>query len=228
MENKVVFTLLLLCGMQQAWSLPSEFADTAATELVTEVTDLTTPMPAFSCAARPGITVELDKLAGDWFEVARVPNVEQTQCLKYVVPKELKDNKLEIQMHFISTVNDKWDPAHETVSFPWSDTGIFTGEVQGTPVKYMIADTDHSTYALICGELGSAGRVQQVVKLWTRDRLLTDQQIELIKNRYNTVGNAEDLFWLEQRDAKCSGFMCSAGSAVIALCSALLLALRSA
>ncbi|KAH8297496.1 hypothetical protein KR044_013241, partial [Drosophila immigrans] len=167
-------------------------------------------------------------ISGYWYEVARVPDVDDSQCLNYSIPaKADADNKIDIQLEYVNTADGKWEPSKDSALFPWDDNakkGIFSwtiGETTMLPVTFKMISTDNTSYAFLCGYMGIAP--VQLFKVLTRQRELTAEQKTQVQQKFNDFGQSGTLIWVEQSEQKCNSAIRTTGGTLFALVVALLL-----
>ncbi|XP_034477285.1 uncharacterized protein LOC117783844 [Drosophila innubila] len=238
MNTKISVVLLLLvgCSLQRVYSEDTTPAPTPTTKPTgdTTVSDApTTVTPPFStCPAFAGKPVDLKAISGDWYEAGRAPDVDVSQCLKYTLPSTPNANsKLEVQLEFVNTADNKWDHMKETGLLPWdanAQNGIFNwnaGETVQIPVTLKLVDTDAKSYAFVCGYTGVAPT--PIFKVLTRKRELSTEDKNKVQEQFNTFVPVTKLIWVEQSEAKCNSAMRSAGGFIVALALVLLIRQRN-
>ncbi|KAM8713205.1 hypothetical protein ACLKA7_013506 [Drosophila subpalustris] len=243
-KASVVLLLLLGCSLQRVYSQdpttagttasPTTASPTTSETTVSGETTVTTAKPPFStCAAYAGAPVDLEAISGDWYEAGRAPDTDVSQCLKYVVPSSPNaNNKLEVQMEFVNTADNKWDHEKDSGLLPWdanAQNGIFNlsiGETVKLPVTLKLVDSDPKSYALLCGYLGIASN-EPIFKVLTRKRELNDAEKKQVQDNFNGFVSNTDLVWVEQNEGKCNSAMRSAGGFIVALALVLLVLQRN-
>ncbi|TDG38521.1 hypothetical protein AWZ03_015057, partial [Drosophila navojoa] len=175
-----------------------------------------------------GTVIDLKGLSGLWFETARGFNLDKMECLNYTVPDSPNDkNMVELQLEFVDAANSKWDNVKRSKSLFWDDNaknGIFTWNIEESSnmtVTYKLLETDHTSYALFCGNSDSTSL--PLYKVWTRNRHLTDEQKIFIQNKFKEMLQLQYLNYVEQSEEKCNNSaMRAAGRALLALALALI------
>ncbi|XP_060655175.1 uncharacterized protein LOC132790611 [Drosophila nasuta] len=212
----IVLVLLLGCFMQTTYS-----EDPTTNEP-------TTIAPEFSCTTHNGLATDLEAIAGSWYEAARASDEDDAQCLKYSIEATPDgDNRINIKLEYVSTVDGKWEPEIDSALLPWDDNaknGIFSwtnDETSETSVTFKMVSMDNSSYAFLCGYKGIAS--VPLFKVLTRERALSSDQKTLIEEKFNDLSQNEALVWVEQSEQKCNSAMRSIGQTLLVLLSALLI-----
>ncbi|XP_030373767.1 uncharacterized protein LOC115623524 [Scaptodrosophila lebanonensis] len=166
---------------------------------------------SWSCYANAkDFPIDLEKMAGYWYEAARVPNVDVLECLNVSVPATVSSSdKLDLELSYISTVNGKWLPTHEVISFPANslENGNFvlqfSSSTLNVTVVYKLVYTDYSTVALLCG-YASISPVP-LFKLFTRQREINPAYKKLIEDKASNYSLLSQVYWEEQSVDSCNG-----------------------
>ncbi|KAH8384732.1 hypothetical protein KR093_007104, partial [Drosophila rubida] len=160
------------------------------------------------------------QLSGDWYEVARAPDVDNTQCPKYELPSTPDaDNYIDIKLEYVS--GSSGDAESESGRFPWDDdtkNGIFSWSIGGIsklPVTFKVVDADSTSYVFLCGYMGIAP--VPLFKILTRQRELSDAQKTNVQQRFNDFGQTATLVWVEQNEEKCNSAMRATGGSLLLL-----------
>ncbi|KAH8363398.1 hypothetical protein KR084_009565 [Drosophila pseudotakahashii] len=149
-----------------------------------------------------GFAFNLTELAGYWYEAMRIPNVQVTECLNVSVPAEINNTNLNLDVTYVSTLNNGWNLTKEVVTFPWSNStqhGIF--ELKTGSVSYKLVTTDYVSIAVLCG-YGSSSAIP-IFKLFTRDREVSQEIYELINTQAEQAGYESLINWEKQSLAEC-------------------------
>ncbi|XP_020818395.1 uncharacterized protein LOC110191786 [Drosophila serrata] len=153
-----------------------------------------------------GFSINLTDLSGYWYEVARVPNVDVLACLNVSVPAETKNDKLSLDLNYISTVNDDRQFNNESISFSWNnDTqhGRFNLDYDIATVTYKMVYVNYTSVALLCGF--SSILPIPLFKLFSRVPEISQQARDVIQYVANTYNVSDQIAWEEQMPDRCNG-----------------------
>ncbi|KAH8405206.1 hypothetical protein KR222_010341, partial [Zaprionus bogoriensis] len=161
-------------------------------------------------------------ISGIWYDAARAPDVESTQCLSFSMPSADVDNNITLELEYVETDDNKWEHSKKTLSFPF-DEQAKKGIVSSSGVTYKVAKLDSASRMYIC----AYASVFQGFKVLTRQRELSDQTKSEIQQEFKELDENASLVWVEQSDEKCNSAMRTAGGALVALAFALLVVRRN-
>ncbi|XP_017102829.2 uncharacterized protein [Drosophila bipectinata] len=164
-------------------------------------------LKSWNCQAdNIGTQLNLTALSGNWYEAARVPNVAVMECLNVSVPNEIVNNKLTLGLNYIDTTNGGRSFTNESVDFSWNNStqhGIFELDFEKVSVTYKLVFTDNADVAFICG-YGSISPIP-LFKLLTREREISEEKIEIVKNIAKIYGVDSMISWQDQSPGRCNG-----------------------
>ncbi|XP_039494464.1 uncharacterized protein LOC120453708 [Drosophila santomea] len=149
-----------------------------------------------------GFKFNLTDFAGDWYEALRLPNVPGMECLNVSIPSEVKDNNLTLDLSYVTILNSSWTLSREAVTFPWNNStqyGIFHPDA--SEVSYKLVTTDYVSIAVVCGY--GKHSVIPILKLFTRDREVSEEIVDLINTQAEQYGYSSLIYWEKQSLEEC-------------------------
>ncbi|KQS39018.1 uncharacterized protein LOC26525991 [Drosophila erecta] len=149
-----------------------------------------------------GFKFNLTDFAGDWYETLQIPYVPGVECLNVSIPSEAKGNILTLDLRYVTILNNNWTVSREAVSFPWNNStqfGIFHPD--GSEVSYKLVTTDYVSIAVLCGY--GSNSVIPIFKLFTRDREVSAEIVELINTQAEENGYSSLIYWEKQSLEEC-------------------------
>lgn len=128
------------------------------------------------------------------------------ECLNVSVPNGIVNNTLSLGLNYIDTTNGGRSFTNESVDFPWNNStqhGIFELQFEKVSVTYKLVFTDNAEVAFICG-YGSISPIP-LFKLLTREREISAEKIEIVKNIAKIYGVDSMISWQDQSPGTCNG-----------------------